>query len=420
MGSELVPSPAECDKWQASLIHHAGIGDLGDLSEARVMALEALQAGCDEVTLSELYRQNADQMLADSSLLNYESNLTRHRPRRVQAVVDPAKCWTSSSNDGVNVVLYLWDKCCSQVQGKDNVVTKQNSMSDFFLEQASRSRVVHGISTKNKECTVEGRPFCCEFHARTRSYLRLPAIREVALRVRVESDDRFQETFDLEQDGFLRPFDVAGILWPSGYFLALCVAAPKVCSIPELDKVATSNETTYVLELGAGIGLPSIAFSRMLARREMDQQRPKFKVVAADKAAHALSLTATNARAANASVTTVLLDHFNKTAIQSTFRGRRFSVILGSALQSLFDESTREKEHPLWNVLDILLDDSRLAVILLSHTIHTLEVPVDGKFTRIRTISGNQLGMNTGNGEDFLISVFQRSRHTALNQNEEL
>lgn len=416
MGSELVHS-AECDQWQELLFQ--AIANHGDLSEARFVALEALQDGCDEATLAAHYRQQADELLAQPFSLNDKSNSTRNR-RRVQAVVDPAKCWTSTDHDGVNVMLYLWDKCCTQVQEKDDIYKKQKSTSnDVFFKLTSTSSSVLDGSAESNECIVEGKPLCCEFHARTRSYLRLPTIREVALRVRVESEDGIEEVFDLEQDGFLRRFDVAGILWPSGYFLALCVAAPTVCGIPELE-VATSNKMAFVLELGTGIGLPSISFARMLARRETDQQRPKFRVVATDKAMHALSLTASNARAANASVTTVLLDHFNKTAIKSTFRGRRFSVILGSALQSMFDESTRDMEHPLWNVLDMLLEDSGLAVILLSHTIHTLQVPVDGKFKRIRIISGNQLGMNTRNGEDFLISVFQRSYDTAFNLNEEL
>ena len=283
MGSELVQS-AECDHWQELLIQ--AIVDHGDLPEARFVALEALKAGCDEATLAAQYREKADELLAKPFSVNGESNSTAHLRRRVQAVVDPAKCWTSTANDGVNIMLYLWDKCCSQIKEKDDIYKKQKSTShDIFLEQTiSSSSGLGGFAdSESNECIVEGKPLCCEFHARTRSYLRLPAIREVALRVRVQSENGIEESFDLEQDGFLRRFDVASILWPSGYFLALCVAAPAVCGIPELDEVATSNKMAFVIELGTGIGLPSIAFARMLARRETEQRRPNVRVVATDK-----------------------------------------------------------------------------------------------------------------------------------------
>ena len=77
----------------------------------------------------------------------------------------------------------------------------------------------------------------------------------------------------LAQDGFLRPYDVATTLWPAGAALADAVAA---------DCGAFAG--TRVLELGAGVGAPSVALARCGAR-----------VVATDVAWRSLGLVAANA-----------------------------------------------------------------------------------------------------------------------------
>ena len=244
-----------------------------------------------------------------------------------------------------------------------------------------------------------------------------------ANRRRDDDDEASHETYDLEQDGFLRRFDAASVLWPSGYLLGLCVAAPSVCGVPELYEAAASAPSSksglIAIELGAGVGLPSIAFARTLDRvddgERKGNKREAPRVIATDIAPQALALTKSNALAANASVATALLDHYNETALADYFRsthhqGSGFSILLGSALQALFDESTVEKDHHLWKTLDSLLDSSGTAIALLSHTIHSLQVPDDGLFQRIRTISGDRFGMKTRWGEksDFEISVFRR------------
>lgn len=45
----------------------------------------------------------------------------------------------------------------------------------------------------------------------------------------MQSDEGNRRTYNVQQDGFLRRFDPAGILWPTGYFLTLCVSAPNRC-----------------------------------------------------------------------------------------------------------------------------------------------------------------------------------------------
>ena len=77
---------------------------------------------------------------------------------------------------------------------------------------------------------------------------------------------------NLEQDGYLRPYDVAGILWPTGYMLSLCLGNLVGCPIPELRLLVAQYQESFIsdvtldsdelhrkhpvlaLELGTGIG----------------------------------------------------------------------------------------------------------------------------------------------------------------------
>jgi hypothetical protein len=95
-----------------------------------------------------------------------------------------------------------------------------------------------------------------------------------------------------------------------------------------------------------------------------------------------------------------------------------FSVILGSALQSMFDESTKEADHVLWKILDALLDPSEYSIVLLAHTTGLLNVPQNGIFRRIRTISGMKFGLKCRytDKSDFEISILQRA--SALHQRQ--
>ena len=53
----------------------------------------------------------------------------------------------------------------------------------------------------------------------------------------------------IEQDGFLRPFDMPTVLWPAGYLLAQWASGG--CT-----KVARGAK---IIELGAGVGAASVA-----------------------------------------------------------------------------------------------------------------------------------------------------------------
>lgn len=350
-----------------------------DLSKARYLALESLKRRCSEAALSELYQEKADQILGGE--LFHQTSI------RVQAPADEIGCWTFSPGN-----MELWDECCSEISAA------QDDDHSSFLGNAATSK---------DECYRHGSRTCCDFYEGSSSYLRLPALRELALRVRLQTDDGREESYniELEQDGFLRRFDAAGILWPTGYLLALCVAAPRRCGAPEL----YNEGFRAAVEIGAGIGAPSLALALFLER----QGKSHPVVVAADKARQALALAASNAHAANVSsvVTTYELDHYNKTAVENLVRtyGGGFSIVLGSSLQALFDESTQDGNHHLWALLDMLASED--SIVLLAHTIHSLQAPVeDGMFERIRVISGDQLGMKTrwGKSSDFEISMFRR------------
>lgn len=364
-----------------------------DFIKARFLALQALQSGsCREEQLARVYQHEADSMLANRG---GDTVPTLTRTHMVHARDDEVGCWNFDPDQGDQVE--WWDECCSQATSPKD--TSGDLLGSSFQDSSE------------KQCYRGVHRMCCDFYQGSSSYLRLPVLRELSLRLQVDTDDDSRRTYNVQQDGFLRRFDPAGILWPTGYFLTLCVSAPNLCGVPELYKAAelyssSSRTNVMALELGAGLGLPSIALTETLSCR----------VVATDKAPHALQLMEDN-RVINAPKTTTVvtsahLDHYNMSGV-TEFRQMQdsgFAIILGSALQALFDESTRDKDHHLWKVLDTLLEHSDTSIVLLAHTIHSLEVPENGEFIRLRTISGRKFGMKTrwGDASDFEISLFRR------------
>lgn len=357
----------------------------GKLSEARLVALKAVQAGCNEHSFAKDYQKRADGLLSSPQ---YSIQLNNNTSSRVKMPADQENCWTNNSLDP-NL---WWDQCCSQLLDV--------SLTDDDTDICVRD---------------DGVRICCDFFVGSSSYLRLPPLREVALRVRAQTDndDNVTVIYDLEQDGFLRMYDTAGVLWPTAYFLGLCVAAPTFCGVPELYKAIAFGSSKNTLELGAGIGFPSVVLARLVGPNGG-------VVVATDNMPHALALTASNAWAANASVTTAILDFFEWTDVIRLREEYKdgFSIILGSALQSMFD-STKDADHVLWKVLDALLDHSEYSIVLLAHTTGLLNVPQKGIFRRMQTISGMQFGLKCKytDKSDFEISILRRAS-SALHQRQ--
>jgi predicted nicotinamide N-methyase len=141
-------------------------------------------------------------------------------------------------------------------------------------------------------CTLEPAELdaCCAFGPGSEAHQAVPVLMEPTIRLwlpeAATSDDdtaaereRPAEVVTLQQDGFLRPFDMPSVLWPAGYLLTEWVAAPAQCG------GGGGWRGKRVLELGVGIGASAVAVARCGAS----------SVVATDKAWRALALTAENA-----------------------------------------------------------------------------------------------------------------------------
>jgi len=385
--------------------------DSGDLTLARYLANDALnQNPTCQSQIARHYVLVADQFLQSSrGMTRYPSKVTI--TNKLEATIDGGDCWSWINESNKIIPTDLWHHCCSLIKTFDEPTTL-NFQSDFDGDNCSR-----GLSR-----------LCCDFFHGSSSYLHLPLLKELAIRIRVRTDEEddqgnaMEERYDLQQDGFLRHFDTSGVLWPTAYLLSLCLAAPNRCGIPELYQAVdkASNAFPFAVELGAGIGAPSISLARTLQRRQKMKKptsQNKKLVVATDKAPHALDLIRTNAYVSEAEIATELLDHFNVTSLerfQEHFAPPGFAIVLGSSLQELFNETTSNNDHHLWTILDTLMDSSNPnAVAILAHSINTIVPPVRGndRFQLVRRISGDKFGMSTRFNEssDFFISVFSRS-----------
>lgn len=373
----------------------------GSFSTARQMALlnQNENPAC-ESTLASLYKEHANAFLAAEYSLVTVRRVAAMDKIRSKAIVDSPECWNPLADgleweDASSIVLERWDLCCSQ------------------LESAKEQRDFNAVQ---QQCFHDGNRLCCGFVEGSLSHLRLPALQEVAVNMRL---DIFEEELALEQDGFLRKYDPAGVLWPTGYLLSMCLADPELCGVPELLEAAYASTSGLIaIELGAGIGAPSLVLAKLLQVQDIaDNHEPR--VLATDQALHALALTAANSQAVGAPVLTQhLKDHANLTELSQL--GQRFAIVLGSSLQSLFDWKTRDPGHTLWKVLDVLLDPKNSnAIAILAHVMGAVEPPRDegALFELVRTISGNDMDMRTRSGDDsdFAISVYRRK----LNRQED-
>lgn len=331
---------------------------------ARARALEELwkSPNCGK-ELSKAYIDGSEELFAAPNFLD----LLQVNSSPVQAKGDREDCQVLEITNNFNS---LWDDCCSLVPPMSSP------------------------STKREDCPVQFP--CCNFSIESSAYLRLPALREPAIKIVSLGGSTVME---LEQDGYLRPYDVAGILWPSGYLLSQCLVDPVACMLPELDKL----DSIKALELGCGIGAPSIALAMY-----MKEVHREGVIVATDIAPHALALTLTNARSNNVSVITQQLD-FTKKSSELDSLGNEFTVVFGSSLQKGF-QNTKDPACPLWQVLDTLLTEENCFGIFVHTREDPLEPPLDGSFELLRRISGDVFGMATRDGEasDFELSLFRR------------
>ena len=128
------------------------------------------------------------------------------------------------------------------------------------------------------------RAACCAFGPGSTAHQAVPVLMEPTISLWLPAvsschgavaDARGAEVVELQQDGFLRPFDMPTVLWPAGYLLTEWIADSGQCD---------AWRGQRVLELGVGIGASAIAVARCGGT-----------VVATDRAWRALALTAENA-----------------------------------------------------------------------------------------------------------------------------
>jgi hypothetical protein len=417
----------------------------GKLSEARWTAVQRLADSPDcKQAMTKTYVETFDQLFIASKEEEDEEGAYWKRisyslqdpstMKRPVAKRDREGCIFAVNGEDPNKE---WDDCCSilprtkkQTSSLDSEVAGDSSFSFYQEEQ-------QGCGINNA---------CCDYWSGSPSHLRLPVLHEPALRVIIslgKDDNQETTSLELEQDGYLRLFDVAAILWPSGYLLTLCVANPMGCQIPEIYQAVDYHlllgasrklhGTPIAMELGTGVGAPCIALALQLRdylRGQGDSSPPL--VVATDVAPQSLALTKANAWFNNANITTLQLNHTNITSVSEAKKRffffnksqtRGFAMVLGSSLMGLF-HGTQDPKSMLWTILDMLLDQNNPhALAILVHVrSDPLLPPTDGSFQLVRRISGDTFGMKTRAGEssDFEISVFQRSPSSSFKSEEEL
>ena len=260
-------------------------------------------------------------------------------------------------------------------------------------------------------------PACCLLNGGLASPLHLPALREIRLHLRLPATGR---VLIIEQDGFLRPFDVSTVYWPAGFLLSQWVGSISVHRLlamglrgsshtddeceSELPRV--SNRTLSVVDLGTGIGACALAAAANLGA----------SVMATDVAPTSLAQTTANAAVNGLSeaVTVHKLDWMEDADIESAVAangGEPFDVVLGAALQF------EKWESRLWHVLEKLTHggrraDGTRALVALAHTTGALPTPpAEAHFEELERVSGVALGFPTrwrSDESDFEVVVLVR------------
>ena len=381
----------------------------------------------------QLERTGSEEACMDNSHVAEPFTVLHVEPQRHLDSLKPYEhepCWYG--NGDLSSAAERWDLCCSGLTDHNNSPAR-----------GSRSSAKSNVTCQDE---ISGLMFCCDFFDGSASHLRLPALREVALKMRVNitgdvdtktctnsascTSDSTQSSHGtriiaLEQDGFLRPFDVSSILWPAGYLLTLCVASPEHYGVDEIRQaidaaIAKGRRDFFAIELGTGIGASSVALSLYLqhilkeeTEETLDTARNRALVMATDTAKHALALAKANAKRNNAQIGLSRLDYNNRTGLERIAKTYgKFQLVIGSSLQAFFD-GTNDPKAPVWAALDILLDRSNpKAIAIFSHTrSEPIEQPSDFRFRLLRRISGDNFNMKTRSGEssDFELSLFCRT-----------
>lgn len=423
--AEVIATP-ECN---AGLFQIEKLVEEGLLSSARLLAFELLRGhrSCRH-RISTTFVHSFEKALQSNAgywkLLR--DNLEFDSENRPIAKLDDGDCELLA--DLAIDPSKEWDRCCSMIPHDE-----EGTLDQVFDQ-----------STIHPQDVCPSQNPCCEFFVGSTSHLRLPALYEPALNIRVRVGNQLhgkksqERRLLLQQDGYLRLFDMSGILWPSGYLLSQCLANAEECGIPEVGRAMEGVRTDQdnrssplALELGSGIGAASIALA--LSLQEKPHQKGRVSVVSSDVAPQSLALSMANAHSNGVSIDAVALNHTDLESIDAfkaeyfpteatSFEAEGgFSFIFGSSLPDLFQDSSNPMSM-LWIVLDRLLDNrTPNSFAVLAHVkSNPLLPPVDSSFELVRTIDGDAFEMQTRSGDssDFCLFVLRRRAVNILHSGE--
>lgn len=280
----------------------------------------------------------------------------------------------------------------------------------------------------------------CALASGSSAALLLPMLREPKISIALRTSNDVREgnhgpiLLHIEQDGFLRPFDVATVVWPAGYLLGLWVAGfasmqqelgwaeEQLDAHDEASCTGSSGSTSSlsVLDLGTGTGVSAIAAAASLGEAA--------SVTASDKANHSLALVTANA-ALNGyrSVKPAQLDYERDEDVAAfALSNGPFDLVMGAALME-FASTPR-----LWQVLRALTSKGsseaasslsehrqhgktrrhRASIVALAHTVGGIDKPPPGcGFDEVKRISGLEYGLHTRwsrEESDFEVVVLRR------------
>jgi hypothetical protein len=245
------------------------------------------------------------------------------------------------------------DESCARACSADWVAsTSALFQRADYLAVISRAHARHALPAGSTlhECGSGDDPnaawLCREVGNRSRSFLCLPALRDVSVRLTLGGASHAPRVLRLDQDGFLRPFDVSTALWPAGYLLARWASDEAQCRRWRRSRLP-------LLELGAGVGAPSIAAAALCG--------PGVRAIATDASDSSLALLAANAQlnGVSASVRVVQLDWHSDRDVEHVAAMGPFAAILGAALQP---EAWADR---MWHVLDRLSSRGALPPLTL-------------------------------------------------------
>jgi SAM-dependent methyltransferase len=283
----------------------------------------------------------------------------------------PACSWrTPYRSDVTRLCTQEWDACCSSV----------------------------------RDPSVPGCPNpCCILGNGSRAHLRLPALLEIAVRVRLPTG----RVLTVEQDGLLRPFDLPTVLWPGGYLLMHWVSDPRQSPL------WSGAASPRVIDLGTGTGGAAVAAAL--------SGRGEASVLATDATNRSLALATVNAALAGVPAErfhVAALDWHADADVDNAAASGPFDLVLGGALQF------EKWEARLWDVLARLTAPpaaaapdaaSRAAgaagsVVALAHTVGAIGRPPLA-FVELGRLAGGAYGMHTTWSEtdsDFEVVVLRR------------